>query len=266
MTVFPARLLRVPLLVELTHRSRFLTAAAMGLLQVLLSYFLWHALYAGTTVSAGLTVEGAVGYATLAVLVSRIRWGSRLFSRDSMWALVNDGRILYWFLRAVPPRRYYLSKALGETAYWGGWAALGFVVARLAGIVPPPVGPVAGAIAAASLVLGQVVEYQLLLAVDLLCFWLIANNNARRVYHFTADFLSGAFVPLWYLPDGFVAVVRWLPFQSTVNVPVSVYIGRIAVSGAAGPLALQALWCLLLFAGTRVMWRGAERRVAVQGG
>lgn len=260
------RLLRVPLLVELTHRSRFATAAAMGLLQVLLSYFLWHALYAHTRSSAGLTVDQAVSYATLAVLVSRIRWGARIFSRDSMWSLVNDGRIAYWFLRPISPRHYYLTRALGEIGYWGTWSAVGLVVALATGLVVPPASVVVAGVFVVSLLLGQLIEYQLLLAVDLLCFWLIANNNARRVYHFAADFLSGAFVPLWYLPPGFVAVVTWLPFQSTVNVPLSFYVGRVPVSAATGPLALQVGWFLVLLAGTRLMWRGAERRVAVQGG
>jgi ABC-2 type transport system permease protein len=254
------------LLVELTHRSRFATAAAMGLLQVLLSYFLWHALYAHTTVSAGLTVDQAVSYATLAVLVSRIRWGSRIFSRDSVWSLVDDGRIVYWFLRPISPQRYYLTKALGETCYWGAWSAAGFALALATGLVTPPPSAAVAGVSALSLLLGQLIEYQLLLAVDLLCFWLVSNNNARRVYHFAADFLSGAFVPLWYLPSGFVAVAKWLPFQSTLNVPLSFYIGRVPVAAALGPLTLQAVWWLVLHAGTRAMWRGAERRVAVQGG
>ncbi len=261
-----ARLLRVPVLTELTHRSRLLSAAAMAVLQVVLSYVLWTALYSGTTVAAGLNVTQAVTYATLAVLVSRVRWASRIFSRDSLWSLVNDGRIGYWFVRPVPARRYYLVKSLGETLYWGAWSFAGYLVALAAGLIDAPASALVAAVTVVSLVLGQTIEYQLLLAVDLMCFWTTTNNNARRVYHFTHDFLSGAFVPLWYLPDAAVAVALWLPFQATLNVPLSLYIGRIPLSDSAHHLAIQFAWCAVLALMTRAMWLRAERRVETQGG
>lgn len=262
----PLRLLRVPLLTELTHRSRFGSAAAMGVLQVLLSYFLWHALYATTTVTAGMNVDQAVTYATLAVLVTRIRWASRIFSRDSLWALVNDGRIAYWFLRPVRARTYYFLKASGESLYWGAWSALGLAVVLAAGLVRPPGGILVAVVSATSLVLGQAIEYSLLSTVDLLCFWLTTNNNARRVYYFTHDFLSGAFVPLWYLPDAVVAIAGRLPFGATLNVPLSLYTGRIPLGQAPRYLVFQLVWAVLLALLTRFVWARAERRVVTQGG
>ncbi|SDZ35276.1 ABC-2 type transport system permease protein [Amycolatopsis xylanica] len=259
-------LARVPVLTELTHRSRLASAAAMGVLQVVLGYFLWHALYAGTTVAAGMNVDQAVTYATMAVLVTRIRWASRIFSRDALWSLVNDGRIAYWFLRPVSARRYHLLKSTGEALYWGGWSLAGYLVALATGLIQPPPDPAVALASVVSLLLGQVVEYHLLLAVDLLCFWMTTNNNARRVYHFIADFLSGAFVPLWYLPDAVVTFAGLLPFQSTLNVPLSLYTGRIPPADAPGQLMLQAGWCVLLAGLTRVMWARVERRVETQGG
>ncbi|QXJ22300.1 ABC-2 family transporter protein [Actinomadura graeca] len=260
------RLLRVPALGELARRGGVLTAAVMCVMQVVLTFLLWRAVYAGETVVAGLDARQAVGYAVLALLVQRIRWGSRLYSRESLFALVRDGRIAYWYLRPIDPRRYHLLKSLGEIAYWGTWSAAGFVLALASGILSPPADAAGGAAAAAALVLGQVIAYQVTVCVELLCFWTTANANALRVYAFSQDLLSGAFVPLWYFPGWLLATAQVLPFQTIVNVPVSLYVGRIPAADAPEQLVLQCAWCCVLGGLARFMWWRAGRRIEVQGG
>ncbi|WP_131737062.1 ABC transporter permease [Actinomadura roseirufa] len=260
------RLLTVPALSELTRRSGVVTALLMAVLQVGLVCTLWRAVYATTEVSAGLDVRQAVTYVVLALLVQRIRWGSRLHSRESLWALVRDGRIIYWFLRPLGPRRHYLLKSLGEILYWGTWSLAGYGIALAAGLISPPPDARVAALAAVSLLLGQVIAHQLMLGIDLLCFWTTANTNALRVYSFSSDLLSGAFVPLWFFPGWFLTLNQWLPFQGTINVPVSIYVGRIPAAEALVQLGIQTLWCCLLYAMTSFLWRHAIRRVDVQGG
>jgi ABC-2 type transport system permease protein len=241
------------------------TAARLGL-QIFLVVCLWRALYATTTSSAGLNREQAVTYAVLAVLATQIRGLDRFTSRDTMLQHVQLGTILYWFLRPVPPRRYYMIRAIGDQAYGSCWVLLGYAICVLVGIVEPPVSAGAAAAFAVSLLLGQVTLYYLLLAVDLLCFWTMVNGAAVQILRFAQNLLSGVFAPLWFFPGWFVAASSVLPFQGTLNVPLSIYIGRIPLGGVGKELAVQAGWCLLLAALTRLMWHRAAQRVTVQGG
>jgi ABC-2 type transport system permease protein len=169
-------------------------------------------------------------------------------------------------MRPLPPRRYYLIRAVGDQAYGFCWVLLGYAICLLLGIVAPPVSAGAAGAFAMSLLLGQVTLYYLLLTVDLLCFWTVVNSAAVQILRFAQNLLSGVFAPLWFFPGWFVTLSSVLPFQGTLNVPLSLYIGRIPLSGAAKELAVQAIWCALLAALTRLMWRRAARRVTVQGG
>jgi ABC-2 type transport system permease protein len=117
-----------------------------------------------------------------------------------------------------------------------------------------------------SLLLGQIVLYYLTLLIDLLCFWTIQNNSALLILQFAQNLLSGAYAPLWFFPGWFVAMSAVLPFQSTLNVPLSLYIGRIPLSDLPAQLAVQAVWVLLLALLTRLLWRRAAARVVSQGG
>ncbi len=58
----------------------------------------------------------------------------------------------------------------------------------------------------------------------------------------------------------------FLPFQATLSVPLSLYVGRIPLSEAAVQLAVQAAWVVALALFTRLLWRRAARRVISQGG
>ena len=270
-TVAPARsgswlVARVTPLIEVRHRGRIAGTAVMTAVQIFLYVLLWRALYTTTTSSAGLTVHQAVTYAVLAVLVGQTRWSQRGFSRDSVLAHVREGSIAYWFVRPMSPRRYYFLRAVGEAGYAALWGLAGYVVCRLCGVVDAPAGTAVGLVSAVSVVLGQVILYYLILSLDLFCFWAIANNSAVRIFYFVQTLLAGGFVPLWFFPSWLISLSLLLPFQAVLNVPLSIYVGRIGPAAIPVNLAVQLGWCLALMVGTRLLWRRAAGRVTVQGG
>jgi ABC-2 type transport system permease protein len=80
------------------------------------------------------------------------------------------------------------------------------------------------------------------------------------------NLLSGAYVAIWFFPGWFGAVSRVLPFQYTLGVPLSFYVGRLGVSALPGQVAVQIAWLIALALATRLMWRRAGERVVSQGG
>jgi ABC-2 type transport system permease protein len=235
-------------------------------LQVALVTLLWRALYSGVESSAGLDREQAVTYAVLAVLALQLRGADRAVSADSVLVHVQEGSILYWFLRPARPSRYYLIRAIGDQAYGLAWVLAGYATCLVLGIVAPPASTGAAVAAAVSLLFGQITLYYLLLVVDLFCFWAVMNSSAVQILGFAQAVLSGAFAPLWFFPGWFIAMSAVLPFQGTLNVPLSLYIGRIPAGEAPAEIAVQVLWCVLLAGLTRLLWRRAAARVTVQGG
>jgi ABC-2 type transport system permease protein len=251
---------------ELTQTSRLLPPLTMMTSQLLLTTWLWHALYAHTRVSAGLDVRQATSYALFGVLYVQVRMVDRWSNGDSMVQLMTEGTIAYWFLRPVSPRRYYLIRAVGDLVYGGALAALGYVACLAAGVISLPASPAAGLAAAITLVFGMVITYYIQLLVDLMCFWSTVNDAAVTAVSFATGLLSGAFAPLWFFPSWFQRVSDFLPFQSTLNTPLSLYVGRLPVTALPGQVAVQAAWCAALAALSWLLWRRAAARVTVLGG
>ncbi|KRD22892.1 MULTISPECIES: ABC transporter permease [unclassified Streptomyces] len=267
MVVLPAwRAARVTPLGEL-HTPPRMTAALLRLaVQVVLVASLWHGLYARTGTTAGLTRDQAVTYAVLAVLASRLRSLDQYAGRDTVIQHMHFGTIVYWYLRPLSPQRYYALRALGEQLYGLAWAVAGYAVCLWTGAVRPPGSAAVAGVFALSLLLGQWILYYVMLAIDQLCFFTLRNSAAMLILVFAQNLLSGVYAPLWFFPDWFVTLSSFLPFQATLSVPLSLYVGRIPLSDAGPALLVQAVWVTVLALFTRLVWRLAARRVISQGG
>ncbi len=244
-----------------------ITAALLRLtVQVALVASLWRGLYAHTGPTAGLTRDQAVTYAVLAVLASRLRELDQYAGRDTVLQHMHFGTIIYWYLRPLPPQRYYALRAFGEQLYGLAWALTGYVVCLAVGVVEPPKSAAVAGVFALSMLLGQLVLYYVMLVIDQLCFWTLRNGAAMLILIFAQNLLSGVYAPLWFFPGWFITMSQFLPFQATLSVPLSIYVGRVPLSDAAAQLALQAAWVVALSLFTRFLWRRAGRRVVAQGG
>ncbi|WP_328720280.1 ABC-2 family transporter protein [Streptomyces sp. NBC_00247] len=247
---------------ELSYPGRIVGRCVMIGIQISLYYWLWKALYtAGGSESAQ-----TVTYSALAVLLSRVRWTARSYSRESIPARIREGTIAYWFVRPLEARQYYLIRGVGEIALGGSIALLGFLVCLAVGIVRPPDSAAAGVLSLIGIAVGQIILYYLGLLLDLVCFWMVTNDSMKHIYAFAQDLLSGALLPLWLFPSWLNGLASVLPFKAAIYSPLSLYVGREPVASSGYLFAVQFFWCAVLAVCARVLWRRASFRIMVQGG
>ncbi|GAA4838555.1 ABC transporter permease [Kitasatospora terrestris] len=249
------------------HSPGRIAARAVRLtVSVLLVHWLWSALYRGTAQSAGLTRTQALAFAILSVLITQINETDRWIARDTVYQHVGSGTIIYWFLRPMAARRYCLVRAVGDRCYGLARAAVVYVVCLAVGLLTAPASSSAAAAFAVTALLGQVVVYQLGLLVDQMCFWMVKNGAVVAILEFVQALLSGALAPLWFFPQWFQLFSSLMPFQATLNVPLSFYTGRMPVQELPEQIALQLAWIAVLTTLTRLLWRNASDKIQSQGG
>lgn len=260
------RTARITALSDLSSPGRITAHAIRLTIQLVLVVYLWRALYSHAGITAGLTKTMAVSYAVLAVLVLRIRRADRFSARDMVLQHLQYGTIVYWFLRPMSPPRYSLWRAVGEQAYGFLWAAVGYLACLAAGVLAPPASLGAATASAVTFLLGQSLLYYLALLTDLMCFWTVKNAAVVSILMFAQNLLSGGYAPLWYFPGWFRASSAALPFQYTIGVPLSFYVGRIPLADLPEQLTVAAGWVAGLAILTRFLWRRAAQRISAQGG
>ena len=79
-------------------------------------------------------------------------------------------------------------------------------------------------------------------------------------------FVSGAVVPLAFMPDGLRQALEWLPFSSLCYTPVMIYMGKYSGREIALRIAIQVGWVIGFYIISKLILSTALRHVSVQGG
>jgi len=247
----------------LTYRTDYLLTAVLLLVQVYLLRVVWTAVYADRGVANGIAVHTVIAYATLAT-VQYTLFSPWRFSQIPQ--RVREGKVAMDLLRPVGFCGQMLAAQVGGTAALAPFLLLALPFALLVGGAAAP--PSAGAAVAyvVSLALAYAISQLLALLVGMVAFWTVENTGIFMIYRVVAQFLSGALVPLWFMPGPLRVLAQVLPFQATAYTPTATYLGEIHGSGLAVALGVQVLWLGLLAALARLVWFRAVHRVVVQDG
>jgi ABC-2 type transport system permease protein len=179
---------------------------------------------------------------------------------------VRDGSVAHDLARPVGFPGQMLAQQLGTTIGLTPLVVITFPLAALLGSLRLPASLGATFAYAISLVLAYVITILLGLLIGLVAFWTLELGGFIGIYSFVSQFFSGALVPLRFFPPGLKAVAEVLPFQTQAALPISIYLGQEQGITLLHDLALQCFWALALVGATWLVWRGAERRMIIQGG
>ena len=117
-----------------------------------------------------------------------------------------------------------------------------------------------------SLVLAWVVNTLIWMQFGMSAFWMLNSGAAIALASVASSFLSGALVPLWFMPDWLRIVMQCLPFQAVAYLPASIYAGQVQGGDTFWPIVVQLAWILVLLATISWTWRRAQHKLVIQGG
>ncbi len=180
---------------------------------------------------------------------------------------VREGTIFYSLLRPVGFQQLVFFSNLGKLLF--NFILLFvpsfFIISLYVDVLPPPDAWYL-VFFVLSLLLGYFILYEISLIVWIIafdrvvCFGLVTLKNAVVLV------LSGALVPIWFMPSEFGEVLLYLPFQKIYYFPISVYLGEITETEVIGGIAIQILWIFCLFILAKLVWNRNKQLVVVQGG
>jgi ABC-2 type transport system permease protein len=179
---------------------------------------------------------------------------------------ILQGTVALDLVKPVDYQRSRFAEALG-----GLWleiliilVAAGGVAAALGGL-PVPTGP-ALALFAISMILLVPLKFLIVYVTTLACFWTQNYMGVQWARIAVVNLLSGALIPLAYLPDWLGTLAKWSPFAGLTSTPALIYIGRVGPGEGLLLVAVQLGWLVVLWFGARLLWRSAVRQLTVNGG
>lgn len=113
-----------------------------------------------------------------------------------------------------------------------------------------------------SIILFYTINYM----IGLLSFWFFTVWPLRQILDGMIRLLSGALIPLWFLPKTFYDVASFLPFRLIYFFPISVGVGKTSWQEIFEGIMLQYFWIAFFVGLCVVLWNWGNRRLTVQGG
>lgn len=129
-----------------------------------------------------------------------------------------------------------------------------------------PAGPRHFILFVITLFLGLGVTVAFCMFTYILAFFTISPQGLRIMFTSMVDFLSGAIIPLPFMPGGVRAFLELLPFAGMFNVPLRIYSGDLSGTEMLRGIGLQCFWLVTLLLLGKALCRAAERKIVVQGG
>lgn len=223
---------------------------------------LWRAALHGRNVH-GFGAQTLVHYIAV---TQTVLWITTFLPRDlGISTLVHTGQIAIEFGRPVGFLKRTVASAAGDIFYNVMFRSSPLAAAfAIAGVYPwrnfsswQTDGRFVLALAMGSLV-GVFLQYM----IGMSAFWTGETRWARRLYFAVLVFAGGQILPLQLMPVALRSVLRWMPFQSMVNFPVSVMLHH----ADAQAWMSAGVWVLVMGLGAHLITRQAMRRVEIQGG
>jgi len=247
----------------IAFRGDFFFGVVTLAVQLAVAVTVWRTVFNGREQVGGASISVTVTYAALAACLQSVLMPWQF---SSLPMRVRRGQIATDMTRPMSLIGQVSAQNAGVIIGRLPIGLAGVVVTALLGALTAPASPLAAVYFVISATLGAAISLMASLAVSMATFWTLEVGGPMMLYRMGAAFLSGALIPLWFMPDWMASALAWLPFQAQVYTPLSIYLGRMHGARVGASLAVQAVWIVIMYAVLQLIWRRAQHKVVVQGG
>lgn len=264
-----AHIVNIGIQSSLVYRVNFFMRAAIGLIPLTATIFLWKAIYAGVGDGdeiAGYSLSAMVSYYLAVLIVDALT-----AVNEDDWQIVGDikdGKISQFLLKPLDYAGYRFCLFLSGRVIYMVSALLPVAAFLLLhhGNLVFPADPAAWVAVLLALTMTAMLQFLMSYTMALLAFWLTEVSTFIFVLYAFEYVAGGHLFPVDILPPALAAFLSYTPFPYQLYFPVAVYLGRLEGAALAQGFCVQAFWVAAFFLGSRLLWRRGLRRYTAVGG
>lgn len=246
---------------SLAYRLNSFASLANSIIFLVLMYALWSA------IAASGRLEGGLNQVLTYIVLGQVISSSVFMNVEKLLSdKIREGTIVNELKRPVSLRSQVYFQMLGIMLFNLLSVGLPMLVIGFLFLNLSFPGILQTLAFAASVLLAYNVVYGLSYATSMIIFWTKVGWSIRMMRTTVQRLFSGVYFPLYLLPPGIETFFSYLPFQSMVDAPISIFMGGSSGMGILSVLGKQALWIVLLLIIGEIMWIKARKKLTVQGG
>lgn len=242
---------------EFAYRLNFILWRARNVIQILVFFFLWDAVFSGkNTELFGYNRTQIFTYGFVLIMVRAIVFSVR--SNDIAGQIAN-GELTNMLLRPINYFRYWITRDIAYkllNIFFGAIETVALVL-----ILKPNIYLQTNSVYilafVASLLFSIFIFFNILMLTSFVPFWVpeIAWGAQFLVTVVATEFLSGATFPIDVFPNAIYQILKLMPFPYLIFIPIKIYLGNFNYSVVLQSLAIGLVWSVILGKITSEVWK-----------
>lgn len=253
----------------LFYKTNFIFLVIGNILSAFIMYFLWKAVFISSSSQSinGFSFQDMTIYIFLSFFTTTITSSNK--SRE-ISDEIRDGSISLKLLKPLNFSLLYLFTELGSKLIESCLIALpilgGVKIYEFFMMGSISFNPMKFFIYIITVIIGYFINFYFNICYSFLAF--IFNNlwGTNLMKNCLVNLLSGAVVPLSFLPNWLGELANSLPFSSLNYTPVMIFLGRYKGNQIWEKLLLQLFWLLFFIGLSKVIWYKVVKYLNIQGG
>ena len=253
----------------IAYRTNFICFLIGEIMSAFIMYFVWKAVFLSSDSDTfmGFTMEDMVVYLFITFLTGYLTYSDGAFAVGEE---IVDGSIAMRMIRPCSFEMCFLFQELGNRLISVSMIFVpmvaGVEVYRYIVCGTLRFNIVSFLLYILSLLIAYMISFYFNVCYGFMAFFFKNLWGTTLIKETVVSFLSGAVVPLAFLPSGLAAVLNILPFASLSYTPVMIYMGMYSAGETAWRIGLQLFWLVFMYGVSKLVWRSAVKRLCVQGG
>jgi ABC-2 type transport system permease protein len=248
---------------NVVYRTDYFAGVINSIVMIFVNIAIWRAIYNEEDALNGIGFRVIMTYIALSFLMQTMFVMDEYLIENK----VRSGLIATDLLKPINFRFYIFSYNFGTLLFRTIMQLLPVLVLSMIFFkLLPPFSPLMAGYFAISALLAYLVLYNLNFIVWISSFWFYWTFSLITIKDALLMVLSGALLPLWFMPSGVSNIIKLTPFDSIYFTPISIYLGQIPVDEILFSLGRQAIWVIILLGIGQLLWNRATKRLVIQGG
>lgn len=245
------------------YRANYLLGLVGAFIQLFITLAIWKALYGGDNVVNDISFKMLATNFVLAIGLQN----AFAFNDFGVQGKYNDGSIAMEFIKPVDYRLSLLATDMGNIAFK---VLTNFVPVLITSIfvvgIQAPHSICEFLLFLISIILGFLILWAISFIVNMTTFWIINVWSVSVLKGILISVFSGITLPIWFLPDSVLKIIKYTPFESIYFSPIQMYLGQLASNEIMNVFIKQLFWFAVLATIGNIMWMRGRKRLIVQGG
>lgn len=180
---------------------------------------------------------------------------------------IISGNISTDLIKPLSIAYYYLCEYIGNTLYRIIFNLLPlFILVRLIFKISIHASPINVFLFLISIINSNLLYFLFSYTIGLLSFWYNTVGNLNILVDSSITLLSGAVIPLWFVPREFLIILDHLPFKLIYFSPISIMLNKLSLSSSLGVIKQQVIWIIIFVIISKLVYLSGIKRVEIQGG